>query len=174
MLQQESPPEQPLEPSSAEENPENDKINAIKIVEKLKSVVSLPSFNPGHWTEAHSEAVSQFSQGSGRKILFIFYDSNELKVQTTVPYVYPAELCYLVADLTEGERITPANFNQRVHFGIVSGNILKSLLGQLETVFFPALYSYSGWHRSIRTDFLNQFQKFMANLTVSGIISHLL
>lgn len=162
--QQEPEPAPPIEPV-IENTIDIDEL-AHKVCEKIKKVVTLSSFNPGHWTDSHFDAVRAFIQGPGRKIIFLYYESKELRVQSVPPYLYPSELMYFVADLNTDERITEDLFNKKVHYGIVSGNILKSLLNQLESVFFPALYSYSGWHRSIKTDFLNQFQKFMANLTV--------
>jgi hypothetical protein len=158
--------QEPAVPATPAPIPVNVEELAVKIAEKIKRVITLASFNPGHFADTHTDAVRSFVQGPGRKILFAYYEGKDLRVQTVAPYTHPSEMMYFVTDLNADEYITEDNFNKRVHYGTVSGNVLKSLLNQLESVFFPALYSYAGWHRSIRTDFLNQFQRFMANLTV--------
>ena len=108
-----SEPAAPIEPI-VENTVDIDEL-AHKICEKIKKVVSLAAFNPGHWKDTHFDAVRSFIQGPGRKIIFLYYESSELHVRSVPPYVYPSELMYFVADLNADEKINEDNFNKKVH-----------------------------------------------------------
>jgi hypothetical protein len=144
----------------------NDPPNESQVIDLVKNLISLPGYTHALWRETHQKSLQDFLNGPGRKILLIYFESDQLIIDTQPPRMSPTAMMYFVTDLSEKDTITPKTFNEKVHFGSVSGNILKCLLNQLEAVFLPALNSYGKWHRSIRTDFLNQFQKFMAGLTV--------
>ncbi|KAJ9437970.1 Dynein-1-beta heavy chain [Diplonema papillatum] len=131
------------------------------------------------WTDAHSSTVAYFLGAGCETVqnLFVLTDAEQrLYVCTHAPVrrsraskdgVEAADLgdrAMFFCKSTEDE-IQPFSIDSAIHFLVVHGSALDSLLRTVQFVVAPSLLRNKGWPESIQKEFSTQIHKFLASLT---------
>ncbi|KAK9823872.1 hypothetical protein WJX72_006072 [[Myrmecia] bisecta] len=115
--------------------------------------------------EEHVPPISGFLVKLEATHLFARVDvarPNKLHLSTDVPSSYEQAM-FFVRDTDHF--ITIDNIKDVVHFGMIHGDAMESLLRIMSSLFVPTVLSNTTWPETVKKDFTGQLHRFMADLT---------
>jgi dynein heavy chain len=139
-----------------------------RAIARFKECISLSCFSKKVWSPQNESAALDFlSDKNNRKLIAYMTASNQLCLQNGLPSVTEVhEMMYFIKMSTnDDEPISDVNFEARIQFGTISGDMMESLLRMMQGVYIPLLLTNKNWPESIRKEFNSQIHRFMAFLT---------
>jgi len=136
-------------------------INWFKI--KIETLLNCDNL----WNETHDSIVKTFlSENTSKKIIAYLEDkeAKTLIISSSFPKFTIKELVYFIR-LDSKEKINYTNINNVFQYGILNCNSMEGLLQSMKNLYIPLLNMKNTWPETVKNEFENQLQKFMASLT---------
>jgi len=119
----------------------------------IKNRVTLTKLTPDMWRQEHIDSISKFlgPVDSYPQILTAYVDSvNGLILANSMPYGSVGEMVYFirrrVSDTEATEpHVTVKSFFSEIHYGVVSGRHIESLLRVMTGVYVPMFFHNTAW-----------------------------
>jgi len=136
-------------------------VNWFKI--KIDSLLNCSSL----WNETHDSIIKTFLNENTSKKVIAYIEEKEpktLTISTTFPKFNIKELVYFIR-LESKEKLNFTNINNIFQYGILNCNSMEGLLQSMKNLYIPLLNMKNTWPETVKNEFENQLQKFMASLT---------
>ncbi|KAG4103981.1 dynein heavy chain and region D6 of dynein motor-domain-containing protein [Neocallimastix lanati (nom. inval.)] len=119
------------------------------------------------WNESHNNIIKTFiNENVNKKIIAYIEEKDEktLILSSTFPKYNIKELVYFIR-LDSKEKLNYLNINNIFQYGILNCNSMEGLLKSMKNLYIPLLNMKNTWPETVKNEFENQLQKFMASLT---------
>nr|CAI5834494.1 unnamed protein product [Callosobruchus analis] len=134
-----------------------------KLVQYVKDITTLGELKESDWTEKQEKAIERWFYETHMPLLTIYYYKGELICDMGVPHTIVAELTYFLRE--PGLKFDVENFHDLIIFGTIDHNIEGMILSLIRDVYGPLLLTQDDWPDSVKSEFTNNLQMFLARVT---------
>ncbi|XP_050498494.1 dynein axonemal heavy chain 2 [Diabrotica virgifera virgifera] len=134
------------------------------LVSYVKSITTLYKLKPTDWTEENEDVIKTWFRDPSLPILCVFFSTDNLICTTGLPDgAIEIDLMYFLRETAQ--EFSVQTFHDNITFGTVDENIEGTLLNIIKDVFVPILLSTEKWPDSVKNEFCQNVQMFLARLT---------
>ncbi|KAL8578357.1 hypothetical protein ACOMHN_031731 [Nucella lapillus] len=156
-----SPQPQPSPPPPPPPPP----VPAKSVMDMLVERVAVTDLRPSDWVSEHYKVLQDFITDHTVRAVYIYKDVYRgFCVEITVPPFKVGQLFYFLK-VAQVEALTTANLMERIQYGSMQGDYLKSLLRIMTRLHCPQFFYNPSWTESLRNDFSEKLHRFMSGLT---------
>ncbi|KAG5894356.1 hypothetical protein JTB14_031917 [Gonioctena quinquepunctata] len=134
------------------------------LISYVKDLTTLYELTPSHWTSKCETVINYWFNDTTKPLLCIHFEGDTLVCEVDVPTSpIDVDLMYFLRE--PNQRFEVDTFHDTVLFGTVDENIEGTLLETVRDVYAPLLLSNQNWPDSVKNEFCNNLQIFLAKTT---------
>ncbi|XP_057654894.1 dynein axonemal heavy chain 2 isoform X2 [Diorhabda carinulata] len=130
----------------------------------IKNMTTLYNLHEEDWTEQNSIVIKKWFRDVTLPLLCVYYKNDQLICSHTLPDgPFAVDMMYFLREASQEFQVN--TFHDNIIFGTVGDNIEGSLLELIRDIYFPMLLSTEKWPDSVRNEFCQNVQMFLARIT---------